>query len=266
MGINIFALEGKAYSLEGLGRDEEARFYFEKLLQLTFSEEVIIDPVASEDVDEFDEFDLGFSEEDFELIEEYLELGVDSFQDDEFETAIDFFDQVLEIDPLEIDALNGKALSLVRLGMNEDAILFYDEALDIDSSDIDALNGKGIALDNLGMYEDALLLFDKSLEIEPSNIDALDGKILSLESLGRDDEAILYLQQIIELTSPNIDVEDLVDEEPLDPVESKAAAEFDQTLFVIVGLFVVILIIIIALDLIARRRPSSDVETKLKTK
>jgi len=57
------------------------------------------------------------SDEDLELLEEYLEQAQDLFDEERFAEAITYYDKVLEIDPSDFDALNGKALSHYNIGL-----------------------------------------------------------------------------------------------------------------------------------------------------
>jgi hypothetical protein len=161
------------------------------------------------------------SDEDFDLAEGYRNTAEASFDVEDFDEAITYYNKILTIIPTDFDALNGKAQSLENIGNYEEAITFYDKVLEIDSSDIDALNGKAIALENLGNL----------------------------------DEAISNLEKIVEQETP---VED--EEEPVVNVPKLSSGdnvnEFEQTLFVIVTVFVVILISIIIIDFIVKKRTS----------
>jgi len=106
------------------------------------------------------------SEEDLILIEEYLDQAQTLFEQRYTESTIFYYDKVLAIDSLNIDALNGKAFVLDFVGSHEEAISYYDEVLLIDSKNNDALLGKGLALDNLGKSEEAFFYLDKALETE----------------------------------------------------------------------------------------------------
>jgi len=206
------------------------------------------------------------SDEDLELLEEFFEQAEDLLEEENYEEAISFYDIVLEIESSDIDALFGKAFALDNIGKHEEAISFYDKVLEIDSTDFDALNGKALALDNIGKHEEAISFYDKVLEIDSADIDALFGKALSLESLGREEEAILNLEKIETLIPPEVELrvppEGTVNQEGVEDI-----AEFDQILFVIISVFIVILISVIVIDFYARRRKSVlIVETAPETK
>ena len=258
------------------------------------------------------EFGEDISEEDLELIEEYIELAKGYIEENELDVALSFYEIILEIDPFNIDALNGMGLVLDNLGRYEEAISFYDKVLEIDPKNEDALSGKALALDNLGKpeeitsnsdeviepedqqflqeisdedlelleeffeqaetlfeeerYEEAISYYDKVLAIDSLDYDALYGKALALEGLGRADEAISNLEKITIPDLPEAEFR-VPPNETINQAGVEKIAEADQTLFVIVGVFIVILISIILIDFIARRRKSmSDVETARVTK
>ena len=162
------------------------------------------------------------SDEDLESIEEYIELAEDYLEESEFETALGFYELIIEMDPFDIDALNGKGFALDNLGSHEEAIKYFDEALEIDPSDIDALNGKAIALENMGELEEAIANLEKILEIDEAAREA-------------DNQFVPQPDDVVGGSSEGIN-------------------DFDQTLMVIVGVFAAILASIIILDLVARKK------------
>jgi len=206
------------------------------------------------------------SDEDFELLEEFFELAQDLLEEERYEESILFYDEVLAIDSTDIDALFGKAFSLDNIGKHEEAISFYDKVLEIDSTDIDALNGKALALYNIGKHEEAISYYEKVLAIDSIDIDALFGKAVLLESLGREEEAISNLEKIETLIPPEVEFR-VPPEGTVNQAGVEEIAEYDQILFVIVAVFIVILISIIVIDFFVRRRKSVLIaETAPETK
>jgi len=236
---NNDALLGKGLALDNLGKSEEALFYLDRALG---TEEI------KQPIQDITDEDLGFLEISFELAQELFEAG-------HYEEAISYYGLVLQIIPSDIDALIGKAIALDTIGNHEEAILFYDKALAIDSTDIDALNGKALALGSIGNHEEAILFYEKALAIDPSDIDALFGKAVSLESLGREEESFSNLEKIETLIPPEVEFR-VPPEGTVNQAAVEDIAESDQTLFVIVGVLIVIVISIILIDLIAIRKKS----------
>jgi len=285
------ALDGKELALESLLKEEEslseiseedlelieqylelAKGYFEENefeTAIGFYDLVLeIDPsdiealngkeLALESLTNEEEPFLEISDEDLDLLEEFLEKADDLFKEENYDEAILFYDRVLEIDSFDFDALDGMAQGLNNIGKHEEAITFYDTVLAIDPSYISGLNGKAFAIHNIGKHEEAITYYDAVLAIESTDDDALFGKALVLEALGREDEAITLLEKVIEQAPPVPEFR-----VPSDGAQNQDdIEEFDQTLFVIIGVFIVILIGIISIDFIARRRKNvSDVLT-----
>lgn len=65
-------------------------------------------------------------------ISQLLDIGNNLFESQSYAGASEYFDKVLSIDPNNVEALDRKGLSLVKLGDYENAIKFYDRALKID--------------------------------------------------------------------------------------------------------------------------------------
>ncbi|MCH6571601.1 MAG: tetratricopeptide repeat protein, partial [Thaumarchaeota archaeon] len=65
----------------------------------------------------------------YHQVQALFEKGFEALQNGEFAKAVSFFDQVLEIDPNYVPALNNKGSALRILGMYEEAIVYFDKAL-----------------------------------------------------------------------------------------------------------------------------------------
>ena len=105
--------------------------------------------------------------------------------------AVEYFDNVLAIEPNNVDALTGKGYALDNSGNYSGAVEYLDNVLAIEPNNVDALTGKvnaltsnGYALDNSGNYSGAVKSFDNVLAIEPNNVDALTGKVNALTGKG----------------------------------------------------------------------------------
>jgi len=100
-------------------------------------------------------------------IELLISKAIDSFQLGEFKQAISYLDQILEIDPINLDALNSKGGALIKLGRMEEAVTYFDKVLEADPNHVGALINKGVYLAELGREKEAITYFTKVLEIEP---------------------------------------------------------------------------------------------------
>ena len=165
--------------------------------------------------------EVDISDEDFDLVEGYRKTAEASFDAEDFDEAITYYDKVLEIDSSDIDALNGKAEALENIGKHDEAIIYYDKVLEIDSSDIDALNGKATALENIGDL----------------------------------DESLSILEKIVEQNTPPLEEETPVQvEKEINVSSSKNINDLNQKLFIIVIVFLVILNSIILINWIVKKK------------
>jgi tetratricopeptide (TPR) repeat protein len=111
--------------------------------------------------------------------------GYASISRGNFSQAIMFFDKILDIEPNNFIALNGKAAALIEIGNYSQAIGYSDKVLKLEPNFTGALINKGTALESLGNHSQAIEYFNKALNLEPNNIKALNGRHTALEKLIR---------------------------------------------------------------------------------
>ena len=75
------------------------------------------------------------------------------------------FNEILENEPNNIDALNGKGSALIKLNNFDDAEKCFDKSLTI-SENTSALINKGIILKNKKDYQNAIYYFNKAIEMD----------------------------------------------------------------------------------------------------
>ncbi len=80
------------------------------------------------------------------------------------------------INSTQAETLYKTGIDLYDQQKYDEALQFFDKALAINPSYVNALNNKGLALDHLQRYDEALQSFDKALSLDPSNTKALEGK------------------------------------------------------------------------------------------
>ncbi len=87
----------------------------------------------------------------------------------DFENALVYLDEILEIDPKNINALNNKGGVLLSLGNYSNAITYFDYVLEINENNTQALNNKAISLYKQELYITSLRTFYKSLQTDSVN-------------------------------------------------------------------------------------------------
>lgn len=121
------------------------------------------------------------------------------------EKAIAIFDDVLEIEPDNIYALNGKGSSLMKLNKLDEADQHFSQSLSIRENSTAILN-KGIIRKRKGDFENALIFYDKALIINSNLediINILKKEIADAETnpYGFSDEANELINKGIEFKS-----------------------------------------------------------------
>lgn len=93
------------------------------------------------------------------------------YMQNDTEKAITIFDEILEIEPENIEAINGKGSSLMKLNHMSEAENYFDYSLSIRQSSC-AFISKGIICKCRKDYSQSLIYYDKAIEINPdlSNI------------------------------------------------------------------------------------------------
>lgn len=82
-----------------------------------------------------------------------------------------------------------QAGTLGEQGDYEQALTAYEQGLQIDPENVEALNGKGATLRALGRNEEALRAFTRATEIDPTSAPSWMNRGDALERLGRTSEA-----------------------------------------------------------------------------
>ena len=129
--------------------------------------------------------------------------------------ALAAFDNVIQIDPQNIDAWLGKAQSLVYLNKKNESLEAFSSVLNLTNGAIEenpedakAWQSKGIALASLGREAEATDAFEKSIDVlnqslqsDPKDVEAWWLKAENLEILGRSDSALEAYDEVIALNS-----------------------------------------------------------------
>ena len=133
-----------------------------------------------------------------ELVELFLKAN-DCLDDENFLEAVEFYDLILKIDPINISALIDKGVTLQILGRIKLSIRSFDKALELSPKNIDALINKGSALHLSEQYFDAIVCYDEALKIDPKYSMALAYKGLSLGELGNLTESISCFKKALSI-------------------------------------------------------------------
>ena len=150
--------------------------------------------------------------------------GVKFFEMGEFEKAISYFDQVLEIEPNYIGALAKKGDALIELGKIKEAVVYFDKLITIapyykdekglyidkllliEPNHVEALYKRGKSLSIFSnQLDNAIFFFDKALEIDPDRPDIITSKGEVLVNQEKFEEAISYFDKALEIDPQYMD-------------------------------------------------------------
>jgi tetratricopeptide (TPR) repeat protein len=125
------------------------------------------------------------------------------YDQEQYEQAIQVFEQVLALEPKNTHALRGRITSLRQLRQSEAAEKAIADALGKLPGNVAILNERAWLHYDQEQYEQAIQVFEQMLALEPKNADALRGRISSLRQLRQFDVAAVQLQQALEkVTTP----------------------------------------------------------------
>ena len=82
-----------------------------------------------------------------------------------------------------------RAGTLGEQGNYQQALAIYEQGLQIDPNNVEALNGKGATLRALGRDAEALAAFTRATEVDPASAPSWTNRGDALERLGRTGEA-----------------------------------------------------------------------------
>ncbi|QLH02140.1 hypothetical protein C5F47_00325 [Nitrosopumilus cobalaminigenes] len=94
---------------------------------------------------------------------------LEKINEEKFDEALIYVNQILEIDPENVNALNNKGGIFIELELYENALNNFDSVLLLDENNTKALNNKGIALIKQQKIVESFEAFYKSLTIDPTN-------------------------------------------------------------------------------------------------
>lgn len=92
--------------------------------------------------------------------------GISAWERDDFESALDTFEEVLADHPGFADVHNKAGLCLAMLGRLEEALRHFDAAVAQNDSYAEAHLNRGIVLKDLGRSEEAAVAFSKAGELD----------------------------------------------------------------------------------------------------
>lgn len=107
--------------------------------------------------------------------------------------------RVLELDPADARALNGRAVAFHRAGRLEDAVRYYEDAILHHPDNALSQNGIAMVLHRLGRFDEAIQHYKEAIRLHPDRPDTYADLGMALAQAGRLREAVPYLEKALAL-------------------------------------------------------------------
>jgi eukaryotic-like serine/threonine-protein kinase len=124
-------------------------------------------------------------------------------QDNQYQPALEQYDQAIALNPDNSEAHWGRCYSLVYMQQIDSGITACNRALEIQPEYPEALWLKGYALDQQQKHQESLALYDQAIALKPDFAQAWSNKGTALLLLERPQEAIAAFDRATEL-DPNL--------------------------------------------------------------
>ncbi|MBD2453666.1 tetratricopeptide repeat protein [Nostoc sp. FACHB-87] len=121
----------------------------------------------------------------------------------EFEQAFKAFKQAIEIAPTNVKLLSSYSTFLKKLGKNAQLIDIINTLIEIEPQNCITLAKSANTLASIGEYDNAFQLFEQSLQIEPNNPKTLASYANALASIGEYDNAFQLFEQSLQIEPNN---------------------------------------------------------------
>src|SRR2546425_18001 len=126
--------------------------------------------------------------------------------------ALSLFDDILEVEPSNVNALIGKAVAYRRRGNSQEALNCLDLVLGVQPGNASALLNRGNILLEQGDAEAALESFERLTQLYPNDEEAWTAQGDVLLRLGRDDDAHQAFTEALRLSPGDDGIQRRIDE------------------------------------------------------
>jgi tetratricopeptide (TPR) repeat protein len=132
-------------------------------------------------------------------------LGVQCFEDNDFQQAIDYYIEALEYDESNPDIHYNLGKALTRLNEHAQALEHLQIAIDLNPEDVASYYEMAVVQDNNGMIDEAVQSYHKVLDLEPRNLNATFGLGTLFGIKGDMEKAIQYLSAAVAINPEFVD-------------------------------------------------------------
>ncbi|MDD1436336.1 tetratricopeptide repeat protein [Dolichospermum sp. ST_sed10] len=104
--------------------------------------------------------------------DEYMCLGYECLEKEDYQNAIAYYTQILQLKPNNEDAYFNRGYAHYKLGDNEGAIDDYTQAINVDTNYANAYHNRGVVRDDLGDKQGAIDDYTQAIKIDPNYVNA----------------------------------------------------------------------------------------------
>ena len=188
---DVSALDLKGDVLTNLGRRAEALAAFEAAYALDPKDENVKQKIEEVRVD----------------VPGLLSRALIASASGNYPQALSLFDDILEVEPSNVNALIGKAVAYRRSGKPREALNCLDLVLSYQPTNASALFNRGHLLEESEELDGALEAFDKLVAISPHDEEAWAARGDVLSKLGRDEDARRAYSEAAKLNPGDEDIQ-----------------------------------------------------------
>src|SRR5712692_2470152 len=178
------ALEMKGDALTNLGRRPEALAAYEEAASLDPENENLSQKIEEARVD----------------VPGLLSRALIASASGNYPQALGLFDDILEVEPSNVNALIGKAVAYRRSGKPQEALNCLDLVLGVQPNNASAMLNRGNILQELGELEPALDGYDRLTQLYPNDEEAWAAQGDVFVKMGRDDDALRAYTEALKLS------------------------------------------------------------------
>lgn len=144
--------------------------------------------------------------------------GISAWERDDFESALETFQDVLKDHPRFADVHNKAGLCLAMLNRLEESLVHFDRAVELNASYAEAHLNRGIILKDLGRHDEAAEAFSKAGELDSKDSPVFPSEVgnriaVTLAQLGdlylvanHPEEAIVHYEAALEIRPRFMDI------------------------------------------------------------
>lgn len=193
---DVVALQLKGDVLANLGRRPEALAAYEAAAALDSSDANLRQKIEEVRVD----------------VPGLLSRALISSASGNYAQALTLFDDILEVEPGNVNALIGKAVAYRRSGKSSEALNCLDMVLHYQPNNASALLNRGHLLAEGGDLDGALEAFNRLVAISPGDEEAWIAQAETLLKLGRDEDGLRAYSEALKLNPGDEEVQSRIHE------------------------------------------------------